>query len=1619
MNDDIFPAPPGRFRRAVGAVAAALGLGIVFVGSALVALGLHLDRPVSHRVVRDVANRVLGSVFEGRLEVGEIEHVGIDGADIRTVTAFDPRGAPTLHASRLRARLDVVALLRDLLVGEGDLEIDIPFARLEDADVLVEPGPAGRLTIEETFSPRPSPAVPTPAPARPGRVVRVALRHIELGHGSAHGAIAPPQSLDGEVWRAVASLRVGPRGVALDVEPTGVAERALAPAPIQGSLDYHLRVPSDRPVAMWTNGAAQLGAIEVQGRATLVGGVLDARVEVPRATPEQLATVVRGLPVQRAVSGFVNLTGPIPRFELAAHLAFDDDEALRGGLDVQGALDATGPFEARFDVDARGVDLRTFGALLPEARVTGSGRAKVRVVDGGPSVIVEAATAPTTMEGRPVPAADLYLVYDRGLLSGSATLHEPGIATHGTFVAPSLDEIRFEAQADVPSIAAAPRIAGPVQGGASVRVAGRMSRGRLDADFTGRVAALRTGSDFALDHGEVRGRIEGPLDALAVDASVRGSGVHAAGKSYATVDLHARGPVFAPRITTKLTDPFEGQIDADARLDVARKTAVDVHVRVQRNEGEVHGTIGRISAGAGGVEVSEIQLEGGVGKVAGTLRVQQGELVGRLKGDGVDVGQVARLVGVPFRVRGIADVDVVLERNAKGRTGHVLVQLEQGEVPMVPGISANVAVRFEDDEVEADGLLRIVAEDAATTDLHASEEALARACSGTIATLRLSHGKGSLPGHLLDRSSWLGVVGEVEIAAEDWNLRCLSRLFPVGLPVTEVRGTASAKTTLARSQGDRFPSIRDLSMRTRGLAVVGPQGAHDEEPVWSSTALDVSVRGSLDGTTGRTLVSVTTFDDAILAELSVATTLDLPALTGGKAALWPTLAAAPVTAALAIPRRAIGKLTSLPTPIAGYVPAMAGDVAVEAWLDGSLAKPVVEARFAGYGLATQETTDAALGAFDEPGAWSLPIDVDGSARYDGAAASLSAEAKRTGRVIAKADAQIDAPLSRMTSPVPTGEPAWSGSARLSFLGLPLGEIPALADGGVTGGLRGDVVMKDLGTAAPSLTLDLAVPDLAVDDVPFETAALKASILPSEDAPPTGIVTLSLVRAGGGRLDATGYGGVVWQAGLVPTLDTRAPADLHAKAKAMPLGAAHPLVADVLSKLDGLVDGELRVGWNRLDEGEAGAVDVSLEVRNGSFHVPQIGQEFKSARVSIKSHRDPAHPDEMTVVELAGISADGISGTIAGKGRVRLDGLSFHDAEADLAVAQGSELPLTLEGVPLGRAKGSVHLTADREPGTVTLHIEVPNLDLALPPSPGKGVQPLEEAADVHVSHPLGPPQRPRPPDALRWVLEVALGKVRVEGSGVSLTLGSPRDRATAKALPLRIVLTDEARITGDIQIGSGRIEAFGRDFNIEQGILRMRSEDASNPFLNVSAYWDSPRGTRVYVDYVGLLNPVTKDKIKFRSSPPMPEASVMALLLGGDESAAPEGAAGQRGQGDLTTGVTGGVASAMSSELLSRIGPRGFSTRIGTTEEGNLKTSVVYELDDSLTAQATFEDRSTAAEAGATATTESAAPAADATTRRTEVSIDWRFHKNWSVRGTVGVGKDASSGVDLLWQYRY
>jgi hypothetical protein len=206
---------------------------------------------------------------------------------------------------------------------------------------------------------------------------------------------------------------------------------------------------------------------------------------------------------------------------------------------------------------------------------------------------------------------------------------------------------------------------------------------------------------------------------------------------------------------------------------------------------------------------------------------------------------------------------------------------------------------------------------------------------------------------------------------------------------------------------------------------------------------------------------------------------------------------------------------------------------------------------------------------------------------------------------------------------------------------------------------------------------------------------------------------------------------------------------------------------------------------------------------------------------------------------------------------------------------------------------------------VTLDVDVPRLRLELPESSTRNVQSLDEVSTIQTSRPLGPPAQKRDADAFEWAMAVSLGDVRAGSSGVDVRVRTLEDA------PLSLVLSDELRTRGEIVLAGGEVELNKRRFEIDRGIIRLREEDAGNPYVNVTAHVDVGDGSVIYVDYVGLLSPITDEKIRFRSDPPRSQAEIVSLLLFGDTTASP-------GAGSVVGSVGGTVATALANELLAQ-----------------------------------------------------------------------------------------------------
>ncbi len=104
-------------------------LAMVFVAAVACSLALHLDyAPVRRSGLRVLNNLVLDPLFQGKLVVGEIEQLDLDGATLLDVNAFDPDGVPVVHVDRLRADGEVSRIVRGVavaLLGGGDLHISV------------------------------------------------------------------------------------------------------------------------------------------------------------------------------------------------------------------------------------------------------------------------------------------------------------------------------------------------------------------------------------------------------------------------------------------------------------------------------------------------------------------------------------------------------------------------------------------------------------------------------------------------------------------------------------------------------------------------------------------------------------------------------------------------------------------------------------------------------------------------------------------------------------------------------------------------------------------------------------------------------------------------------------------------------------------------------------------------------------------------------------------------------------------------------------------------------------------------------------------------------------------------------------------------------------------------------------------------------------------------------------------------------------------------------------------------------------------------------------------------------------------------------------------------------
>ena len=182
-------------------VVRALGL-LTFGGSILLMLSLELA-PVRRWVVRRVDD-VLASTFAGKVVIESVDQLGIGGVRGARIRVSDPGGIQVLWVDGASVRVSLVSTLRSILVGKGDMVIDLAEVNLGYVDANLDADAAGQLRLASAFEPRDK------TPSQPSsRKTAIALGRIQLAHAWLHGQPSGAPLVDADIDRLAAKAHIG------------------------------------------------------------------------------------------------------------------------------------------------------------------------------------------------------------------------------------------------------------------------------------------------------------------------------------------------------------------------------------------------------------------------------------------------------------------------------------------------------------------------------------------------------------------------------------------------------------------------------------------------------------------------------------------------------------------------------------------------------------------------------------------------------------------------------------------------------------------------------------------------------------------------------------------------------------------------------------------------------------------------------------------------------------------------------------------------------------------------------------------------------------------------------------------------------------------------------------------------------------------------------------------------------------------------------------------------------------------------------------------------------------------------------------------------------------------
>jgi acetyltransferase-like isoleucine patch superfamily enzyme len=338
-----------------------------------------------------------------------------------------------------------------------------------------------------------------------------------------------------------------------------------------------------------------------------------------------------------------------------------------------------------------------------------------------------------------------------------------------------------------------------------------------------------------------------------------------------------------------------------------------------------------------------------------------------------------------------------------------------------------------------------------------------------------------------------------------------------------------------------------------------------------------------------------------------------------------------------------------------------------------------------------------------------------------------------------------------------------------------------------------------------------------------------------------------------------------------------------------------------------------------------------------------------------------------------------------------------ELDARIEIGENQKIPVTLEGVALGDAYGTVEAKLVNRTERTQLTVRMPDFHLDVPNTDRLGVQDLGAAEGVRigvrrsdakfVALPVQPlvaqTEEPKP-------LEITIDL----GRSVSLRKG---DELTAEVTGTLVAkVAEETTVTGEIELRGGSLDVSGKRFEIERGSVKFSGPDPSNPSIFAVARWDSPAGYTVRARYVGTA---TDGKLTLSSEPPLQENEILNLILFGTPNGS--GASGGVDSASSAVGIAGGTAAKGLNRVLSDFTKLDIQARVDTST-GSARPELVVPITRRLSARVTRAIGE---------------PTPGASPDRTFLTLELRLKQRWALSALFG--DRGASALDLIWRHYY